>query len=74
MSNPQHGGQPEGNDVCIDCGGPIADCLVRLGSLRCHDCREGATSRMSLAPDANGSRFRAFFHARTAGLGRLTRR
>jgi hypothetical protein len=25
---------------CIDCRGVIAACLARLGSLRCHDCRE----------------------------------
>jgi hypothetical protein len=25
---------------CIDCGDAIAGCLARLGSLRCHDCRE----------------------------------
>jgi hypothetical protein len=25
---------------CIDCGDSIAGCLARLGSLRCHDCRE----------------------------------
>jgi hypothetical protein len=25
---------------CIDCGDTIAGCLARLGSLRCHDCRQ----------------------------------
>jgi hypothetical protein len=24
---------------CIACGGPIAEVLAVLGSLRCHDCR-----------------------------------
>jgi hypothetical protein len=24
---------------CTSCGGPIAEVLVALGSLRCHDCR-----------------------------------
>jgi hypothetical protein len=25
--------------ICLACGRPKADCLVQLGSLRCHDCR-----------------------------------
>ena len=25
---------------CIDCGGEMAEVLVLLGSLRCHDCRD----------------------------------
>jgi hypothetical protein len=74
MADPVHGEHPGGNDDCIDCGGLIALCLVRLGSLRCHDCRETVTARMSFAPVSNGSRFRAFLHAPTAALGRLTGR
>ena len=27
--------------VCVGCGGTIADVLSRLGSTRCHDCRDG---------------------------------
>lgn len=27
--------------VCLACGGPIAECLEQIGSLRCHDCRAG---------------------------------
>ena len=29
-------------DTCAVCGSPMADALVRLGSIRCHDCRETA--------------------------------
>jgi len=28
---------------CVVCGGPIADILASLGSLRCHDCPKAAT-------------------------------
>jgi len=27
-------------NICASCGGPVADSLSRLGSLRCHDCRD----------------------------------
>ena len=27
--------------VCVICGLPLASVLERLGSLRCHDCRDG---------------------------------
>ena len=27
--------------LCVACGGTIADVLSRLGSTRCHDCRDG---------------------------------
>jgi hypothetical protein len=30
---------------CVDCGGPIATILVRLGSVSCHDCRSGRLAR-----------------------------
>jgi hypothetical protein len=30
----------EGDVVCVDCGDELAACLARLGSLRCHGCRE----------------------------------
>jgi hypothetical protein len=26
--------------VCVQCGGPIAEGLARVGSLLCHDCRD----------------------------------
>jgi hypothetical protein len=27
--------------LCVGCGRPLASVLQQLGSLRCHDCREG---------------------------------
>ena len=27
--------------LCVRCGSPLAAILQQLGSLRCHDCREG---------------------------------
>lgn len=30
---------------CVECGGPIAAVLVRLGSVSCHDCRSGKLAR-----------------------------
>jgi hypothetical protein len=27
--------------ICIGCGEPVASVLEQLGSLRCHDCRDG---------------------------------
>jgi hypothetical protein len=32
--------------ACLGCGGDIADVLVRLGSIWCHDCRGGAQPRL----------------------------
>jgi hypothetical protein len=31
--------------VCVGCGGTIAEVLSRLGSTRCHDCRDGVPPR-----------------------------
>ena len=31
---------PARDSRCISCGGEIAEVLVVLGSLRCHDCRD----------------------------------
>jgi hypothetical protein len=31
---------PARGDRCISCGGEMAEVLVVLGSLRCHDCRD----------------------------------
>ena len=31
---------PPGELTCRNCGTPVADALGRLGSLRCHDCRD----------------------------------
>jgi len=36
--------------VCIDCGGKIAEVLARLGSTRCHDCRESVRTAAALGP------------------------
>jgi hypothetical protein len=35
-------GPPRGELTCRNCGTPVADALGRLGSLRCHDCRDEA--------------------------------
>ena len=29
-----------GGTICRSCGAPVAEALGRLGSLRCHDCRD----------------------------------
>jgi hypothetical protein len=34
------GARAGGVMTCIYCGEALAGCLARLGSLRCHDCRE----------------------------------
>jgi hypothetical protein len=34
--------------ACIDCGEAMAGCLARLGSVRCHDCREHPLARSSV--------------------------
>jgi hypothetical protein len=42
-------------NICTSCGGPVADSLSRLGSLRCHDCRDVAapiTARRAPRPRA----------------------
>ena len=40
-------------NICASCGGPVADSLRRLGSLRCHDCRDVAAPITALtAPTA----------------------
>ena len=36
--------------VCIDCSGKIAEVLARLGSTRCHDCRESVRTAAVLGP------------------------
>jgi hypothetical protein len=49
--------------TCLACGARMADCLVRTGSPRCHDCRDtdaplradlvlAASRRLRLVPDA----------------------
>jgi hypothetical protein len=39
--------------VCVCCGKPLAIVLDQLGSLRCHDCRDGYGSD-SLGGTASG--------------------
>jgi hypothetical protein len=36
----RNGTAPQGELTCRYCGTPIAEALGRLGSLRCHDCRD----------------------------------
>ena len=43
---------PPGELTCRNCGTPVADALGRLGSLRCHDCRDEALE--SLLPGVYG--------------------
>jgi hypothetical protein len=31
---------PRAAGICAACGMPMADSLSRLGSIRCHDCRD----------------------------------
>jgi hypothetical protein len=49
--------------TCLACGARMADCLIRMGSPRCHDCRDvdaplradlvlAASRRLRLVPDA----------------------
>jgi hypothetical protein len=52
--------------ACVGCGGTIADVLMRLGSTRCHDCRDGVQ-----AEAAPRDRARASSRSeKLAGLGR----
>ena len=46
-----HNGNGSGHDdvTCRSCGTPIAEALGRLGSLRCHDCRDEAGVETLLA-------------------------
>ena len=45
--------------VCVGCGGAIAPVLSRLGSTRCHDCRDGvATVKAAGSAWAAGPRAR----------------
>ena len=38
--------------ICLACGALMADCLIRTGSPRCHDCRDAhAPLRADLVED-----------------------
>ncbi len=41
------------DNTCAACGAPMADSLVRLGSIRCHDCRETAAPLLDRSVDAH---------------------
>jgi hypothetical protein len=56
---------PHGELTCRYCGTPIAEALGRLGSLRCHDCRD--EQRGTLLPGVYGT-------ATRNGTARLARR
>jgi hypothetical protein len=44
--------------ICLACGARMADCLIRTGSPRCHDCRDAhAPLRADLVED-RGRRLR----------------
>jgi hypothetical protein len=36
----RNGDSPHAEMTCRSCGTPVAEALGRLGSLRCHDCRD----------------------------------
>ena len=53
---------PDRLSMCLACGARMADCLIRTGSPRCHDCRDahaplradlvlGGSRRPRLVPD-----------------------
>jgi hypothetical protein len=53
--------------ACAACGLPVADSLSRLGSVRCHDCRDDdAPIRSHLPAETTGPRELA--HRSAAGL------
>ena len=50
--------------LCLTCGVEMAKCLQRLGSPRCHDCRDaGEPISFELAPRARETAVRAAQHA-----------
>jgi hypothetical protein len=56
-----------GTEICGACGMPMADSLSRLGSMRCHDCRDiNAPIRSQLPTETTGPRELA--HRSSAGL------
>jgi hypothetical protein len=40
VTDEEPGGRVSAIALCIGCGQPLETVLERLGSLRCHDCRE----------------------------------
>ena len=58
---------PDWHQRCVACGGPVADVLWRLGSPRCHDCRDhGRPANPAIIKDwAEAQRVAAAEAART---------
>jgi hypothetical protein len=59
-----------GGMTCRSCGAPVAETLGRLGSLRCHDCRDEGGFETLLAGvygHANGNGRAARAHSDLAG-------
>ncbi len=42
-------------NTCAVCGSPMSESLVRLGSIRCHDCREIAAPLLSRSVKAHSA-------------------
>jgi hypothetical protein len=62
-----NGAGPGAPQTCAACGMPIADSLSRLGSIRCHDCRDAdAPIRSQLPAETTGPHELA--HRSAAGL------
>ena len=54
-------------NTCAACGAPLADSLARLGSVRCHDCREVGAPLIS-APAAPAACVRERAHRVADGI------
>jgi hypothetical protein len=67
LRTPSPASEARETHVCAACGLPLADFLNRLGSLRCHDCRDDDAPIRSEAPsETTGPRELA--HRSAAGL------
>jgi hypothetical protein len=51
----------DGQVACAACGAPVESALSRLGSPRCHDCRDDALQGQPLGAALNGRSERARF-------------
>jgi hypothetical protein len=57
--------------LCLGCGWPLPPALARLGSLRCHDCRDGDESFYRNGTAETRSELERYLAAwRTLGRGR----
>jgi hypothetical protein len=50
------GDSPHGELTCRSCGTPVAEALGRLGSLRCHDCRDEGHETLLAGVYGDGAR------------------